>query len=160
MALTSPTPCNFGDPPGVDEDDSYCKITLPFAVQIYGQSDANTYASTNGFLSVQYGGAQYASQQLPASNLPNNTIAPFFDDLELQSSAVPMQGVLYQVQGTSVTYEWYVGRAETVGQVYHFTVKYDSVVPGVFTITYYSTGGTADQGLFAAIGTQGSKSIV
>ena len=157
LVLPSPTPCDFGDPPSYDEDDSYCKITLPFPIRVYTASDANVFASTNGFLSLTYGSSQYASQQFPASNIPNNTVAPFFDDLYLQASTPPRQGIFYQVQGTAVTFEWFVGRGGTAGRYYHFTVRYDSALPGVFTYRYYATGGDSDQGEFASVGAQGSE---
>lgn len=42
------TLCDFGDPVGTSEDDSYCEIDLPFEMQIYTQRDTKTFASTNG----------------------------------------------------------------------------------------------------------------
>ena len=159
LVLSSPTPCDFGDPPNYDEDDSYCEITLPFQMQIYGQSDANTYASTNGYISIQAGSSQYEAQQLPAPNLPNNTVAPFFDDMYLYGESDPQQGIFYQYNAgqTAITYEYYLFRAGQAGNPYHFTVFYDSGRPGYFTFTYYSLGGSEDEGLFASVGTQGSK---
>lgn len=127
-------------------------------MRIYTQSDTNTFASTNGYLSLTYGSSQFASQEFPASNIPNNTVAPFFDDLYLDGSEDPPQGIFYQISGGAVTYEWYIGRGGAVGRIYHFTVRYDSAVPGVFTYTYYSTGGEVDQGEYASVGAQGSKS--
>lgn len=71
-----------------------------------------------------------------------------------------MQGIFYQVQGTAVTYEYYVSRAGTQGSIYHFTVKYDSASAGVFTVQYYSTGSSADphaNGAAASVGMQGGE---
>jgi hypothetical protein len=46
--LATPTRCDFGDPIDTEEDDSYCEIDLPFNMNIYGGSSAQTFASTNG----------------------------------------------------------------------------------------------------------------
>ena len=157
--LPSPTSCDFGDPPDYDEDDSYCEIDLPFALHIYAQTSQQTYASTNGYLSIIEGSSQYEAIPFPADNLPNNTVAPLFDDLYLYGDASPKQGIWYQVNSaqTSVEFEYYLQRAGNDGPPYHFTISYDSSSPGVFTYTYYSVGPSSDDGVYAAVGMQGSK---
>ena len=158
LVLSSPTACSFGDPPGTDEDDSYCEIDLPFSMRMYGQLDNHSFPSTNGLLSIQYGSSQYQAETLPDENIPNNTVCPFFDDLYLYGTSSPQQGIFYQFNtaNTAVTYEYYLARAGTAGQIYHFTVFYDSTQPGIFTITYYSTG-INDNGEYASVGIQGCK---
>lgn len=56
---------------------------------------------------------------------------------------------------TGVTYEYVLSRAGSPTETYHFTVGYDSTVPGVFTYTYYAVG-QGDDGEFASVGIQGS----
>lgn len=161
LVLPSPTACSFGDPPNTDEDDSYCEIVTPFNMQMYGQSSPNTYPSTNGYISILQGSSQYQAMQLPASNIPNNTVAPFFDDLYLYGTSGPQEGIFYQYNSaqTAITYEFYLSRAGQQNmEVFHFTVKYDSTQPGIFVYTYYSVGGANDDGLYAAVGTQGRES--
>ncbi|KAK0337257.1 hypothetical protein LTR94_005165 [Friedmanniomyces endolithicus] len=161
LVLASPTACSFGDPPGTDEDDSYCNITLPFALQIYSVQNATAFASTNGYISLLNGQAQYQAQSFPDSHIPNNTVAPWLDDLYIFGAASPQQGILYQVNsaGNGVTFEYYVGRYQgAAGQVYHFTVDYSMLRPGVFVYTYYATGGGGDDGVHAAVGMQGMTS--
>jgi hypothetical protein len=46
--LASPTRCDFGDPIDTEEDDSYCEVDLPFQMEIYGGSSAQTFPTTNG----------------------------------------------------------------------------------------------------------------
>lgn len=160
LVLPSPTACNFGDPPNVDEDDSYCAINLPFPMRLYSQSSTTTFASVNGYISLLTGSVQYQAQPFPDVNLPNNTFAPFFDDLYISGAQTPMQGIFYQIQGTAVTYEYYVSRAGTQGSIYHFTVTYDSANAGVFLVHYYATGSASDphaNGAAASVGMQGSK---
>jgi hypothetical protein len=159
LILTSPTPCDFGDPPNYDEDDSYCEIDLPFAMRMYAQTSTQTYASTNGYLSILEGSSQYEAMQFPTDTIPNNTVAPFFDDLYLYGGQTPMQGIFYQFNRaqTAVSYEYYLQRAGNNGAPYHFIIAYDSAVPGVFTYTYYSVGPSSDDGEYAAVGMQGGK---
>ena len=160
LVLPTPTPCDFGDPPGTDEDDSFCNVTLSSAVHIYSQSSTTVYASTNGYLSILYGQAQYQPQAFPDSHIPNNTVAPFLSDLYIFGTSSPHQGIWYETfpNGTMM-WEYYTGRYQgPSSQVYHFTVATSTVSPGVWVYTYYATGGSTDDGVHAAVGAQGGKS--
>jgi hypothetical protein len=128
-------------------------------MRIYAHTSSQTYASTNGYLSILEGSSQYEAMQFPTDSIPNNTVAPFFDDLYLYGGQSPMQGIFYQFNPaqTAISYEYYLQRAGNVGAPYHFIVAYDSALPGVFTYTYYSLGPSSDDGEFAAVGMQGSK---
>lgn len=128
-------------------------------MQMYAQTNTRTYASTNGYLSLGYGSSQYAASELPVDYLPNNTVAVFLDDLYLYRAVEPEQGIFYQFNGdqTAITYEYYLALAGEPSHAYHFTVAYDSAQPGVFTYEYFQTGGAADNGMYAAVGSQGSK---
>ena len=112
-----------------------------------------------GLLSLTSGTAQYSAQTLPDSNIPNSTVAPFFDDLYLYGNSSPQQGIFYQFfeNNTQVGYEYYLGRAGEATPLYHFFVGYDSLQPGIFVFWYFSTGGSSDNGIYAAVGTQGSE---
>ncbi|KAK5690427.1 hypothetical protein LTR97_012295 [Elasticomyces elasticus] len=159
LIIASPTAADFGDPSTANQDDSYAAITLPFPMRIYSVSSSNAFASTNGYISILYGQAQYQTQALPNPHIPNNTVVPWLDDLYISGSASPRQGIFYQANDTGVTFEYYVGRYQgTASQIYHFTVDYLVANPGVFVYTYYMTGGTADNGIHAAVGVQGVKS--
>lgn len=163
LVLDSPTPCDFGDYANdgtpLDEDDSLCVVQLPFAMRMYSARDTWTYASTNGYISLESGSSQYSNQPFPASNIPANAVAPFFDDLYLVGDSKPQTGIFYEISDTAVTYEYYLNRGGNNGvvdtsEVFHFTVAYDSTQPGIFTYTYYEMG---DNGQYAAVGMQGSK---
>jgi hypothetical protein len=174
LILPSPTPCNFGDPPDYDEDDSYCELDLPFSIQLYGVSSQRTFASSNGYIGLDRGSSQFQNNQFPYFGIPNNTIGPFFDDLMLYGKKNPRQGIYYQIDGgTKVTFEWYVGRsgqtdadkARLSQSIYHFTMAYDSAVPNNFVYTYYAVGSSAQQdagvnGVYASVGIQGCKFLV
>ncbi|KAK3630809.1 hypothetical protein LTR56_017226 [Elasticomyces elasticus] len=159
LIIASPTAADFGDTSTANQDDSYADITLPFPMRIYSVSSSNAFASTNGYISLLYGQAQYQTQALPNSHIPNNTVVPWLDDLYISGSASPRQGIFYQANDTGVTFEYYVGRYQgTASQIYHFTVDYLVANPGVFLYTYYMTGGVADNGINAAVGVQGVMS--
>jgi len=173
LVLPSPTPCDFGDPPTYDEDDSYCELDLPFTMQLYGNSFSRTFPSSNGYIGLNRGSSQFQINRFPYSAIPENTIAPFFDDLFLYGRKNPRQGIYYQIDGGKVTYEWYVGRSaqaqadkDRLSQsIYHFTMAYDSAVPNTFVYTYYAVGSTAQNdvgvnGAYAAVGMQGCKSLL
>jgi len=170
LVLPSPTPCDFGDPPDYDEDDSYCELDLPFSIQLYGNSFTRTFASSNGYIGLNRGSSQFQVNPFPYSGIPENTIAPFFDDLFLYGKKQPRQGIYYQIDGGKVTFEWYVGRSaqappdkDRLSQsIYHFTMAYDSAVPNTFVYTYYAVGKTSQDdggvnGAYAAVGMQGCK---
>ncbi|KAK4988622.1 hypothetical protein LTR50_003805 [Elasticomyces elasticus] len=152
LYLTSPVACNFGDPPGTIEDDSYCEIDLPFTMVMYSSNDTKSYASTNGFLSILSGSSQYQPQALPDPNIPSSTACPFFDDLCLFPALG--QGIFYQLDAanTSITYEFYLGRAGLPNDLYHFLLHYSTAAPGVFTYAYYAVG---NGGATASVGIQG-----
>nr|OQO17139.1 hypothetical protein B0A51_16182 [Rachicladosporium sp. CCFEE 5018] len=167
LVLPSPTPCDFGDPPNYDEDDSYCEVDLPFNAQIYSTTSQKTYASTNGYISLLQGSSQYSTRALPASNIPNSTVVPLFDDLFLYGppptgtgvAGANKQGIWYEIQGSAVVWEYYVGRGGDATSIYHFTVAYDSNLPGTWRYKYYSVGTTGSDagvnGASAAVGMQG-----
>ncbi|KAF2723443.1 hypothetical protein K431DRAFT_301696 [Polychaeton citri CBS 116435] len=149
--------CSFGDPQYFVEDDSYCEVDLPFQMKIYSSAASITWPSTNGFISIGEGSIAFEPQQLPTDQLPANTICPYWDDL--YKSEGTEQGIFYQFNAanTSITYEYYIGHAgyPTADPV-HFTVTYDSFMPGVFVYHYYGTGnGQTADGVLASVGTQG-----
>ncbi|QIX00741.1 hypothetical protein AMS68_006258 [Peltaster fructicola] len=156
LVLASPTPCNFGDPAGTDEDDSFCEIDLPFSMTMYSVTSPQTYASTNGYISMSNGSSQYQANPLPFSGIPNTTVCPLFDDLYLRGNASPTQGIFYQISSTGVTYEYYIGTVNSTTAIAHFTVGYSTTTPGVFTYTYYNieNGGN---GATSVIGSQGCE---
>lgn len=129
-------------------------------MEMYAQRDMTTYASTNGYLSIFDGSSDYSAVPMPTANLPNNTVAPFWDDLYIEAMASPQQGIFYQINSaqTAVTYEYYLARAGE-DEIYHFTVAYNAIAAGEFLFTYYATGPPTDEGEYATVGIQGSESI-
>lgn len=83
-------------------------------------------------------------------------------DLALNQPSSPQDGIFYQFNAaqTAITYEYYLERVGDASYKYHFTVAYDSSIPGIFTYTYYSAGGSTDNGVYAAVGMQGGESFL
>ncbi|KAK5014807.1 hypothetical protein LTR39_002951 [Cryomyces antarcticus] len=127
---------------------------------MYGNSDTKTYASTNGFLSIMQGSSVYQAVALPSSTLPNNTACPFWDDLKLYGAS-PDQGIFYSFNaaGTTVTYDYLLGRAGVPSEIYHFQVVYSTNAPGVFVYKYISVG-SGNNGVDASVGIQGGNGFV
>lgn len=160
LVLSAPVRCDFGEPPSYGADDSYCEIVLPQPMVLYGRSSVNTFASTNGVLSVVFGTAGYQNADtLPTTRAtdgdnvtPITALFPFWDDLAIPEGDSEY-GIYYQLSDTGVTYEYYLTRT---GQrvVYHFTVEYTYASPGLAVFTYYEM---EDPGTYATVGAQGSK---
>jgi hypothetical protein len=144
---------------------------------LYSTTSRLVFPGTNGFIGLNRGSAQYQVDTFPNRAIPENTVAPFFDDLMLHGAKNPRQGIFYQFEGqgagTKITFEWYMGRtaSETPDKerlsrsIYHFTMAYDSTVPNTFVYTYYSVGNATamDEGVdgaSAAVGLQGRKFLV
>ena len=140
---------------------------------LYGSTSRKVFPAINGYIGLNRGSSQFQVNRFPNSAIPENTVAPLFDDLMLYANKNPRQGLYYQIEGgTKVTFEWYMGRsaqleddqARLSQSIYHFTVAYDSAVPNTFVYTYYSVGNSSaavgDEGVngaSAAVGLQGGE---
>ena len=65
-------------------DDGYTNaIPVGFDFKFYGTNYSNIYLSTNGFLSfTALTSSYYTNETIPSSDVPNNIIAPMWDDLD------------------------------------------------------------------------------
>ena len=70
--------------PNGNLDDGWTNsIPIGFPFEFYGNQYNNIYLSTNGFLSFNALSESYITNAaIPATGLPNNIIAPFWDDLD------------------------------------------------------------------------------
>jgi hypothetical protein len=87
-------------------DDQAVELDLGFEFPFYGELHDRVAVSTNGLLSFGIGAEEYANSPLPSPSLPNQVIAPYWDDFN------PSQGgsVFALAQGSapnrSLTIEW------------------------------------------------------
>jgi len=65
-------------------DDGYTNaIPVGFDFKFYGTNYSNIYLSTNGYLSFSaLASSYYTNETIPSSDVPNNIIAPMWDDLD------------------------------------------------------------------------------
>jgi|GEM_PF-1303076 len=84
----------------VTSDDSYgTGFPIGFNFTFYGNRYTSFNVTTNGLL--MFGGAStvYSNQAIPYSSTPNNFIALYWDDMDVDSE--PQHGIIYETQGTA-----------------------------------------------------------
>jgi hypothetical protein len=88
-----------------DSDDSFVgPIDIGFDFKFYENSYPQVYISTNGLISFGMGSASYENRPIPLNLLPHNYIAPFWDDLIMETYSQ----VFYRlVEDGSFVVEWY-----------------------------------------------------
>ncbi|GMU96790.1 T9SS type A sorting domain-containing protein [Ignavibacterium album] len=75
-------------------DDGYTTVPLGMTFPFYGNNYTQGYLSTNGFLSFNALTSSYFTNgTIPNTSLPNNVIAPFWDDLDGRT-----QGTVHYLQ--------------------------------------------------------------
>ncbi|MFC4071676.1 carboxypeptidase regulatory-like domain-containing protein [Actinoplanes subglobosus] len=135
-------------------DDAVTKVALPFAFPFYGGAPLEVCVDTNGLLTFADTCVSYpytGGGQLGAEAEPNGIIAPFWDDLVVDTSA----GVRTAVTGSGATkamlIEWYnVHRKGNTAQRLSFSVSLG--IDGTITTNYAGLDNAAEQGDFALVG--------
>ncbi len=93
---------------GTSDDGTYGPYTLGFTFNHYGTDFTSVYVNSNGWISFTTSGSGYYSNySIPSTSLPNDMIAPFWDDLAPHNG-----GTIYY-------------RADT--SPYRFIVEWDAV---------------------------------
>ena len=70
-------------------DDGSASITLPFEFSFYGDAKTTALVSTNGYLTFGSAGTDFSNDPIPSSATPNDLIAPFWDDLDVDPVSNP-----------------------------------------------------------------------
>jgi hypothetical protein len=101
-----------------DADDDYESFDIGFAFPYFGNSYTTIYVSSNGFITLGEGSAQYQNFSLPDTSMPSNEIAPFHTDLNLGDSG----DVYYQEYSDRVVIQFtdaarYIGDGHETFQV-------------------------------------------
>ncbi len=86
-------------------DDAYATIPLPFPVKFYGNTySGNLTVSTNGWVGFDsYTSSYLTNAAIPATVVPNNIIALFWDDLNGNNGG---SKVVYQAVGNKFIVQW------------------------------------------------------
>ncbi|HET6211797.1 MAG TPA: PQQ-dependent sugar dehydrogenase [Micromonosporaceae bacterium] len=146
-------------------DDSVQQITLPFPIKFYGSTYTTAWLDTNGLLSF----ATLASSawdhssipSAPAANKANLAVYPFWDDLDVDSSASVRTAVTGTAPNRKFTVEWrnvkfFVNSSARV----NFEVTFEETTN---TITFAYSGIDAvavEQGSMATVGIENGNGTV
>ena len=91
---TNPNAVNITNSFTPNKDDGYQTIPLGITFPFYGTNYTTGYLSTNGFLSfTALTSSYFTNGTIPNTALPNNVIAPFWDDLDGRT-----QGTVHYLQ--------------------------------------------------------------
>jgi hypothetical protein len=89
---------------GLVGDDNYSgPIDIGFSFPLYGVTQTQHYLSNNGFIYFGQGYYLYSNGQIPLTDLPNNFIAPFWDDIRTG----PI-GAIFTLQGGTAPNRYFV----------------------------------------------------
>jgi hypothetical protein len=169
-AVIPGTPANGVLVPLSQDDDAIAPIAAPFNFKVYDTSIAagqTVSLSTNGniqFAPSASANSTFSNAALPATALPNApALFPYWDDLDLRTTAFPGGGIYTQVIGTAPTRQWVVewrgqhfddtGTAQTL----NFAVVFNEGT-NRFNYVYAQTGVLNPNGTSATIGAQAANS--
>ncbi|MHC4778189.1 MAG: hypothetical protein ACYTFG_06395, partial [Planctomycetota bacterium] len=114
-------------------DDAVTSVNLPFSFAFFGNNYVQVHVSTNGFLSFTNTSVTDASNDsIPSATDPDNIIALFWDDLEINPTNGVPDRVHYQTQGTTpnrtFTVQWYgvTRKGQTSSELTGQIVLYES----------------------------------
>ncbi|MCF6149238.1 MAG: S8 family serine peptidase [Candidatus Kuenenia sp.] len=140
---------------GIKDDDSSTEISIGFDFEFYGNTYNTVKVSSNGYLAFgDTDGSVWYNSIIPSSNIPNNIIAPFWDDLN------PSKGgaIYYLLEGTSpnrtFTIEWHnIPHYSDIGQATFEVTLYEGSNNILFQYEEVSFGDSDfDYGLSATVG--------
>jgi len=116
----------LGSLAGTGDDMSLGAFDLGFPMTFYGQLFDTVRICTNGFLSFTSTSSPYVNPVLPSASLPNNVVAPFWDDLN------PSAG--------GEIYYWADPAADRFVVQYQDVVRYNTTEAETFEVILNSNG--------------------
>ncbi|MGH3648684.1 MAG: PKD domain-containing protein, partial [Micromonosporaceae bacterium] len=144
-------------------DDAVAKVDLPFSFSWYGQPTSAVWVDTNGMLTVGPHTVPdgYAETALPDPVAPNGVIAPFWNDLVVDSYASVRTSVVGAAPNRQVVIEWrnvhmYGYRSQRVT----FEVILGENGDVVFNYAELYTGRPSELGSLAAVGIESNTGAV
>ncbi|MFN8586436.1 MAG: S8 family serine peptidase [Candidatus Eisenbacteria bacterium] len=122
-----------------DDDGTETLVPIGFAFPFYGGSFSTVNICSNGWLSFTNAGTAYSNQPLPntATGVPENLVAPFWDDLDLRTSG----SVWYHNDGSRFIVSWVAAPHFNSSGVYSFQAI---LYPSGKIVFQYLTVGTVD----------------
>jgi len=113
---------------GYDNDVSYGPFNLNFNFTFFGNDYSQFYVSSNGLVLFGNGSISPAEVSIPDTTLPNNFIAPFWDDLAID----PSGKILYTTVGS-------VGNRKCIIQFKNMDFWNPLAYMGTFFVILYET---------------------
>jgi gliding motility-associated-like protein len=110
------------------DDEFYGPFNIGFNFTFYGNVYSQFYISSNGMITFGAGSDNPVSVSIPNTDLPNNYIAPFWDDLVVD----PSGKILYTTFGS-------VGNKKLVVQFLNMGFYTNPVFMGTFQVILYET---------------------
>ncbi|WP_406078475.1 carboxypeptidase regulatory-like domain-containing protein [Micromonospora sp. NBC_00858] len=138
---------------GLTGDDAVNEVPLPFTFPFYGHAYRSAWVDTNGVVSFTDPGAShpYAGVTLPAPTEPNGLVAPFWDDLVVDSTASVRTGTVGTGMNEQFVIEWRnVHRKASPAQRLSFQVLLTA--DGTVTTNYDQLDNDAERGANAVVG--------
>ncbi|MEV0132929.1 LamG-like jellyroll fold domain-containing protein [Dactylosporangium sp. NPDC050688] len=138
---------------GLTGDDATTTVGLPFTVPFYGTGYSTAWVSTNGVVTFANPGSEPLSPtaSIPDSTAPNALVAPFWDDLYVDSQASVRTTTLGTAPNRQFVIEW-----RNVAFYGDFTHRLSFEVifaeGGGITFRYADMAGDIEHGLNATIG--------
>jgi len=124
-------------------DDTYEYVTLPFWFSFYGNYYSGFYVSSNGYISFGDGYSYYNNSCIPSTNVPNNAIYAFWDDLRPDGGG---NGNVYvkQVDTSTVVIEWHQVRryGSEDYETFEIILKSDGSITLQYLSMSYTTSAT------------------
>jgi len=168
LSLLSPTPTWKDARTGTEilfstRDDDYSDpIGIGFNFPFYENTYSELYVSTNGMISFGEENDAFENREIPRDTLPNNYIAPFWDDLLFVVDTIssdPISRAYYKkgtdAQGKFIVVEWYqVSRLDTQNDLFTFEVILRE--NGDILFQYNRLDGTLDQ---ATVGIEDDQGV-
>lgn len=147
-------------------DDSSVTIPIGFGFEFFGDSFTNVTISSNGFLAFSSAGSTvYSNTAIPSTSVPDNFVAPFWDDLNPGAAGAVYSLLEGVAPNRRLTVAWVDVPHFSAGGAVSFEaillegsneiiVQYRDVVFGSLG---YDAGGNATVGVENADGTDGTQ---
>jgi hypothetical protein len=136
-------------------DNAVQEVTIPFAFLFYSQSYSSLWVDTNGYITFEDPGSSQpaAPADFPSTASPNLVVAPYWDDLIVDSEAsIRTKTVVSPDYDGSLVIDWHnVARAADPNKRFSFSVTLYGGAGGYVDIDY--------QGLDSALGSSSTVAV-
>ncbi|MEU8387339.1 carboxypeptidase regulatory-like domain-containing protein [Micromonospora sp. NPDC048843] len=143
-------------------DDATTSVAFPFSFPFHGQTYTSATVSTNGFLTFgsALGTDTWANPTMPTLAAPNAVVAPFWDDLEIDSSASVRTDTIGTAPNRKFVVEWRNAKFRPSGPDRITFEAVFSETTGLIAFNYGTLSSALQQGAAATIGIENLSGTV